>query len=270
MLDTIMWDIIYPCNLAVIAAWNFASTYLDGLLHISDYTRQRFNFRFPVAPHVKQAVSYLSFNARDYRIDSSGQSGEPPGEILILGNDYDHKWLLGAVELISDAFPFNTIVAMGAGQSWRPNVRAVPSGKLEVEEIDRLYAGARILCYPSFYEGFGLPVVKGIAYGLDVVARRSDLLEEVASLCSGPGRIVPFDDPLGLVESIGRVLTGREVETLPLGTRIPAGAESMTWKDVAARIVALVDEMTADTSPQIYDSREAALRLIWPSGYGAV
>jgi glycosyltransferase involved in cell wall biosynthesis len=261
MLDTIMWDIIYPSNPAIEAAWMFSAAHLDGVLFISEFTRQRFNFRFPRGPHVRQTVSYLSFNGTDYVARREKPRADDSTDILIFGNDYDHKWILGAVDVLADAFPLNSIVAVGVGQSERPNVRAVPSGTLATGEIERLYAEARTLCYPSFYEGFGLPIVQGVAYGLDVVARRSALLEEVASRCRGPGRILPFDDPLSLIEAVGRSLEGAAVETLPLGTCVPPGAQPLSWKNVGERIMKFVDEMTADMSTERYDSREAALRL---------
>lgn len=269
MLDTIMWDVIYPCTamgvVGVAATWEFAATYLDGLLFISDYSRQRFNFRFPAAPHVRQVVSNLSFAAADYVTPSEARHEGFKGEILIFGNDYDHKWVGGALEWIADGFPLATIVAFGVAEPPRPNVRAVPSGQLPDDEMKQLYADAKILCFPSFYEGFGLPIIEGLAHGLDVVARRSGLLEEIASQYRGPGRILPFDDPLSLIECIGRSLAGADVETLPLGTGIPDGQPPMGWKGVAARIMALVDEIAAEASPRVYDSREAALRMLWPS-----
>jgi glycosyl transferase family 1 len=268
MLDTIMWDAIYPCAPSQVAglgvAWEFAASHLDGLLFISEYSRRRFNFRFPGAPHVRQLVSSLSFAAADYGRPHNPGPGSVTGDILIFGNDYDHKWTVGAVEWIADGFPLATITAVGLSTSTRSNVHAAANGQLTDDEIKRLYAGAKILCFPSYYEGFGLPIVEGLAHGLDVVARRSELLDEIAAQYRGPGRILPFDDPLSLLEAIGRSLTGAAVDTLALGTQVPDGQSSMNWKGVAARIMTLVDAIAADADPRIYDIREAALRMLRP------
>jgi alpha-1,3-rhamnosyl/mannosyltransferase len=43
-----------------------------------------------------------------------------------------------------------------------------------------LYAGAAAVVYPSWYEGFGLPVVEGLAAGVPVVASTAPALVEVA------------------------------------------------------------------------------------------
>jgi hypothetical protein len=269
MLDTIMWDIIYPARhmgvTELTAVWEFAATHLDGLLFISEYSRRRFNFRFPPAPHVRQLVSGLSV-AADGLAPSGGPRDGSSGDILIFGNDYDHKWLDGAVEWIADGFPFASVIAFGLSKSPRPNVRTIPSGQLTDEDLAHLYAAAKILCFPSFYEGFGLPIIEGLARGLDVVARRSELLEEIAAQYRGAGRILPFDDPLSLIECIGRSLAGAEVETLPLGTGIPVGRQPTSWKDVAGRIMGLVEEMAADLRPHVHDAREAALRILQARG----
>ena len=266
IFDTILWDVIYPCLPSVAAELSAtlecAATYLDGLLFISEYTRQRFNFRFPGGGHVRQVVSGLSFDPADYARSTVKPRDDARGDILVFGNDYDHKWVAGALEWIAEAFPFATIFAFGVTETNRPNVRALPSGELSVDEMDRLYARVKIVCFPSFYEGFGLPVLEGLAHGLDVVARRSSLLDEMAAQYRGPGRILPFDDPLSLIESIGRSLAGQTVETLPLGTGVPEGQRPAGWREIATRIFRLVDDVAAERDPCRHDSREAALRML--------
>ena len=54
-----------------------------------------------------------------------------------------------------------------------------------------MYSGARCIVFPSFYEGFGFPIVTALAYGKTLIARRSDLLQEIAAHC-GSGRLIAF------------------------------------------------------------------------------
>jgi glycosyltransferase involved in cell wall biosynthesis len=51
-----------------------------------------------------------------------------------------------------------------------------------VREIDLpvLYSGATLFCYPSLYEGFGLPVLEAMACGTPVVAANATSIPEVA------------------------------------------------------------------------------------------
>ena len=78
-------------------------------------------------------------------------------------------------------------------------------GEVDDEELAALYRGARVVAYPSLYEGFGLPVLEAMACGAPVVTSRGGATEEVA------GDAAVLVDPLdpaaiaaGLEEAIGR------------------------------------------------------------------
>ena len=79
-------------------------------------------------------------------------------------------------------FPFQRIEALGPSPFHSPRITSHPSGTLAEIDVHRLYAAAKVVVFPSFYEGFGLPVVKALAYGRTLCARESPVLTEVASL----------------------------------------------------------------------------------------
>jgi alpha-1,3-rhamnosyl/mannosyltransferase len=67
-----------------------------------------------------------------------------------------------------------------------PLQRAIAGGQVRLlgyqsdESLAQLFAGARLLLFPSLYEGFGLPVLEAMASGTPVIATQASALPEVA------------------------------------------------------------------------------------------
>lgn len=119
--------------------------------------------------------------------------------------------LVRAFEHLAAAHPDAQLVVAGAkgwrdagiqaafGQSpARERIRLL--GYVEPEALRVLYHQAVALCYPSLYEGFGLPVVEAMAMGTPVLTSRGSSLDEVAA---GAAVVV---DPL----SIDQISAGME------------------------------------------------------------
>jgi alpha-1,3-rhamnosyl/mannosyltransferase len=70
----------------------------------------------------------------------------------------------------------------GANEGWLRYI-----GFVEEKDLPYIYAGAHLFVFPSFYEGFGLPVLEAMASGVPVVASTSSSIPEVcgdaAALC---------------------------------------------------------------------------------------
>ncbi|MBT3356623.1 glycosyltransferase family 4 protein [bacterium] len=62
----------------------------------------------------------------------------------------------------------------------------IPRGYIESigfvpqKELPAIYAGAKLFCYPSLYEGFGLPVLEAMSVGCPVVASNVSSIPEIA------------------------------------------------------------------------------------------
>ena len=120
-------------------------------------------------------------------------------------------------------------------------------------------AHAAALVYPSHYEGFGLPVVQGLARGRTTVARRSPLWEEIAGLSELPGALVPFHDDASLVEAVGRAVHDLPPRGLARGNRLAPGTAPPGWRDCAGRIVGLVRRLAQQADGRRWITRHSLL-----------
>ncbi len=92
-----------------------------------------------------------------------------------------------------------------------PHVRWL--GEVSDEELPALYRGARCLAYPSLYEGFGYPVVEGMACGTPVATSRGGAAEEIAGAAAV---LVDPLDPASIRAGIEEAAARRE-ELVPKG-----------------------------------------------------
>lgn len=258
LLDSISWDVIYPPPEHLDGTWSFLVDNADGLLFDSHFTEQRFLARFDRASDVPRAVCHYPFDRAEYLPTRVMTRNDPhtPSYILVVGNELDHKDSLRTLELLSMAFPFQSLVSLGPPVYGLPNLRALKSGALSEGDVGRLYADARVVVFPSFYEGFGFPIVTALAHGKTLVARRSQLLEEIAARCS-TGRLIAFDRRDELVDILGRLLHGEAVPSEPLGSAVTE--KTRQWSDVAVDLMALVDSVSLTPARSRWLKRERSV-----------
>lgn len=260
MLDTIAWDILLGKPPELDATWSFLSEHADGILYISQYTRDRFRARFPSSQMTPGYVSHLSFDPDDYV--SQAVKSEPHDSntfILVVGNSYDHKNVGPTVDLLNSRFPSHLIKVLGLRNHPGSHVVTLESGQIPQIDVDRLFAEAAIIVFPSFYEGFGFPILKGLSYSRSVIARQSGLLTEIASYYRGPGRLIAFRTPTELVEAVGRVLDGSEIAEVPLGGALDASGKPMDWTAVAGGVLGFIEERVQDVAASRWSARQSAI-----------
>jgi glycosyltransferase involved in cell wall biosynthesis len=100
---------------------------------------------------------------------------------------------------------------------WGPalDVAGLPTGAVATvgylpdDELRNLVAGAVALCFPSRYEGFGLPPLEALAAGTPVVAADIPAVREVVGAAGGrTARLVPPSDADAFADALLGVLAG--------------------------------------------------------------
>lgn len=92
----------------------------------------------------------------------------------------------------------HVLLRKGEDAGWVRDLGFVPG-----EDLPSLYAGARAFCYPSIYEGFGLPVLEAMASGVPVLTSNRSSLPEVAG---GAACLVDPDDVDEMIQGLCQVL----------------------------------------------------------------
>ncbi|MFC0351179.1 glycosyltransferase family 4 protein [Undibacterium danionis] len=76
-------------------------------------------------------------------------------------------------------------------------------GFVDQADLPALYAGARLFTYPSWYEGFGLPIAEAMASGVPVLTSNCSSMPEVAA---GAARLVEPGDVDSIREGLAQAL----------------------------------------------------------------
>lgn len=125
--------------------------------------------------------------------------------------------------------------ADGVGDRVRVRVRVRERvhvlGRLPVAELHAAYAGAAAFCFPSLWEGFGLPVLEAMAHGVPVVTSAGTSTAEVLG---DAGAAVDPHDPSAIAAALDRAL-GEEGRAWAVAGRTRAAG--FTWADAARRTV---------------------------------
>lgn len=257
ILDTIGPDVIYAVPEEAEEAFQFAAEHADGFIYISEFSRDQFARRFVRRPGLVESVIYSSLDAAEYVPDAGYSDGE---WILIFGNAYDHKDLARTTKIVSAAFPYEKIKVVGKQALGGLNVEAFDSGALENELIEELFRRAKCVVFPSFYEGFGLPLMKGLAHGKAVIARHSRVFREAVARFPNSGRLIEFENSLELVQMVGKVLHG-EAE-MPSRHASAAVNPHHGWKECAAQILRFAEQMQESEDVGVWRARDRALRYV--------
>ena len=124
-------------------------------------------------------------------------------------------------------YGFSEIEASIRRQSCRE--RCIVTGYVSDEELSLLYALADLFVYPSLYEGFGIPLVEAMSFGVPIVASRIPASEEVAGNAA-----LFYDDPMDETALAARIVEVMSNSTLKneLSLRGKQRATNFRWERV--------------------------------------
>lgn len=111
-----------------------------------------------------------------------------------------------------------------------------------VNDMDKpaIISGAKILVYPSHYEGFGMPPLEALSCGVPVITSDNSSLPEAVGKA---GTMVSSEDPRALEKAITEHLTSWERFEKAARTEGPSQAAKFSWAKSAKTILDEVGEI---------------------------
>lgn len=137
--------------------------------------------------------------------------------MLYVGSINSRKNLLGAVKAL-EMLPGSVripLLIVGGGREYKREVEQYVSehglqpwchflSNVSNEQLQQLYAMARLFVYPSFYEGFGLPLVEARLSGCPVISSNVSSLPEAAG---SHALLVDPNDTVALSKAMDSLIT---------------------------------------------------------------
>ena len=222
----------------------------DAIMADSESTKNDILKYFKLDPE-KITTVHLGVS-NDYMPQADGRAKESivqkyqlpsPDYILFVGTLEPRKNIQGLIKafaLIAKAFPKLVLVVAGQ-KGWHYeeifklvrennlNDKIIFTGYVAESELPKLFAGAKLFIYPSFYEGFGLPVLEAMACGIPVITSNISSMAEIAS---GAARLINPDRIEEIANEIQLVLSNDQLSK-QLAEKGLARTKMFSWKKMA-------------------------------------
>lgn len=130
------------------------------------------------------------------------------------------------------------------------------SGYVSDDTLCRLYQGAHLVVFPSYYEGFGLPALEAMRCGAPVICADATSLREVQPIAAA--RFDPMSAP-AIAQAIEEALTDDEFRSMLRVQELPP----FTWELAAERTAGVIDELAGIVGTRLAErgDRPATRRL---------
>ena len=112
------------------------------------------------------------------------------------------------------------------------------TGEISNEELVIIYALAKVFCFPSFAEGFGLPPIEAMASGVPVVVSRTTAIAEV---CGDAATYIDPYQPISIAQAIDNLLEDKE-KYLKMKVSGIEHARKFTWLNTAKAFVESINK----------------------------
>lgn len=144
-----------------------------------------------------------------------------------------------AVEKISDPNHRENQDLIWLQNYCRSHSSVILTGFVSGEELVMLYNMADVYCQPSFYEGFGLPILEAMACGCPVVAANAGSLPEISGEAA---LLVDPRDTSSMARAINEVISKRVVRERMVEKGL-VWSKKFSWRKTALAVYQVYDRI---------------------------
>ena len=234
----------------------YACAHADLIIAISEQTKRDMMTYFG-ADESKIRVVYQGCNNRFREPVTEAQMTQvraqynlPAHYVLTVGAIEPRKNLSHLIEAMSAASIDLPLVVVGGQSTYAEQMAALAKQRgvqlifqhhLPFADLPAVYAGADVFCYPSIFEGFGIPILESMCIGTPVVTSTGSCFAETggdAALYADPMR------PEQIGAQIKRVLTDAALRQTMI-TKGHEQADRFTDEKVANHLIQVYHELCA-------------------------
>jgi glycosyltransferase involved in cell wall biosynthesis len=237
-----------------------AVAHADKIIVISEHTKKDLIHYYHCDPQ-KIAVTLLGVDERFKRVDDAARIAAAKKKygittkfIFNIGSIEPRKNITGLVEAyaqlpghLQDEYG----LIIGGGKGWKNSALYETVARLKLEDRVRfigfvddedlpyLYNGATIFVYPTFYEGFGLPVLEAMACGCPVISSNVSSIPEVVG---AGGLLVNPEITNEIAAAMGSLLSDTKVRA-ELSAQGLLQAARFSWLKCAQETLKVYEEL---------------------------
>lgn len=112
-------------------------------------------------------------------------------------------------------------------------------GFVNEEDLTKLYKNATAFISPSYYEGFGIPILEAMSFGIPVIASDRGSIPEVTANAT---LLVDPDDIESLAKAIKKIVTDEKLRKQMIEKGL-IQARKFTWKKSAAELLRMINNL---------------------------
>ncbi|ABS09026.1 glycosyltransferase family 4 protein [Shewanella baltica] len=216
------------------------------IICISEFTKNELLYYYSSCFRSKVTVIHNGLSTRFKLPEKFCHNTYGKPYLLCVGNIKPHKNIKNLVDFFIQKSKFSTshdLVIVGNADGFRTgvdfgrnsneNVRF--TGFVSDEELACLYRNAAAYVFPSFYEGFGLPILEAMSFKLPIIASDIPVFKEIA------GQSIAYFDPHTFADFDDKLKYILDLEYIDYSYNLSL----FTWDNCVHKIIGLINEDTA-------------------------